>query len=78
MAVASLGTKHRLQGAKASAVAVQTQSMHCTGSVFVSHCLSCSVASGIFSDQGSVTGRFFTNEPLGKSSNAFKRKDVDI
>ena len=43
-----------------------------TGSVVVAHGLSCSVACGIFPDQGSnllslaLVGGFFTTEPPGK------------
>ena len=48
------------------------QALQCTGSVVVAHGLSCSVACGIFLDQGSnpvspaLAGGFLTTEPSGK------------
>ena len=66
IAVASLVAEHRLQ-------AHRLQQLWHVGSVVVAHGLSCSVARGIFLDQGSnlvspaLAGEFLTTVPPGKS-----------
>ena len=67
--VASLTEEHRLQVEQASVAAVP--GLYSIGSIVVAHRLSCSVAYGIFPDQGSslspaLAGGLFTTEPPGK------------